>query len=40
MVRWKRFTAEYDIWEKEENLGNTREAIEEFERRMNVEVRK
>jgi len=32
--------AEHDIWEREENLGNTREAIEKFERRMSTEVRK
>jgi len=32
LVRWKRFTAESDIWEKRENLENAKEAIEEFER--------
>ena len=40
MVRWKRFIAEYDTWEKREALGNTEEALEEFEGRMNAEVRK
>jgi len=39
-VRWKRFIAEYDTWEKREALGNTEEALEEFEGRMNAEVRK
>ena len=32
LVRWKRFTAESDIWEERENLENAKEAIEEFER--------
>jgi len=40
LVWWKGFTVEYNIWEKKENLGNTREVLEEFERRMNVEVRR
>jgi len=31
LVRWKGFTAEYNIWEKRENLGNAGEALEEFE---------
>ena len=31
---------EHDIWEREENLGNTREAVEEFEGRMSAEVRR
>ena len=29
---------EYDTWEREENLGNAREAIKEFEERMSTEV--
>ena len=40
LVRSKRFTAEHDIQEKEEDLGNARETIEEFEGRMNAKVRK
>ena len=40
LVRWKRFIAEYDMWEKEENLGYAKEALEEFKGRMNVEVRR
>ena len=40
MVRWKRFITEYDTWEKREALENTEEALEEFEGRMNAEVRK
>jgi len=40
LVRWKRFMVEHDIWEGKEDLGNAREVLEEFERRMNVEVRR
>ena len=40
MIRWKGFTAEHDTWEKKEDLGNAKEALEEFEERMNVEVRR
>jgi len=32
LVRWKRFTAESDIWEGRENLKNAQDAIEEFEK--------
>jgi len=32
--------AEHDIWEKKEDLGNTEEVLEEFEGRMNAEVRR
>jgi len=31
---------EHDIWERKEDLENVREALEEFERRMNTEVRR
>jgi len=40
LVRWKGFTVEYDIWERREDLGNARKALEEFKGRMNVEVRR
>jgi len=40
LVRWKGFTAEHDIWEKKEDLGNAREVLKEFEGRMNAEVRR
>ena len=39
-VCWKRFTVEHDTWEKEEDLGNAREVVEEFERRMSAKVRR
>jgi len=31
---------EHNIWEKEKNLENTREAVEKFEGRMSAEVRR
>ena len=40
LVCWMGFMAEHDIQEREEDLGNTREAVEEFERRISAEVRK
>ena len=40
LVQWKGFTAEGDTWERKENLKNTEELIEEFEERMNAEVRR
>jgi len=40
LVRWKRFMAEHDTWERKENLENVREVLEEFEGRMNAEVRR
>ena len=40
LVRWKGFTAEHDTWEKGEDLGHAKEALEEFKRRMNAEVRR
>ena len=40
MVQWKGFTAEHDTWEKKKALENAGEALEEFEKRMNTEVRR
>jgi len=34
------FIAEHNTWEKEEDLGNAREVVEEFEGRMSAEIRK
>ena len=31
---------EHDTWERKEDLGNAKDMLEEFERRMNVEVRR
>ena len=38
LIRWKGFTAEGDTWERKENLKNTEELIEEFEK-GGIEVR-
>jgi len=38
--KWKRFIVEHDTWERKEDLGNAREVLEEFEGRMNAEVRR
>ena len=40
LVRWKGFIVEGDIWERKENLKNAGEALEEFEGRMNTEIRR
>ena len=40
LVQWKGFAVENDMWEKEEDLENTKEAIVEFEGRMNAKVRR
>ena len=40
LVQWKGFIAEGDTWERKENLKNAEEALEEFEGRMNAEVRR
>ena len=32
LVRWREYTAEEDTWEKEGNLGNVREAVEDYEK--------
>jgi len=33
------FIVEHDSWEREENLENAKEAVTEFEGRVNAEVR-
>ena len=40
LVRWKGFIAEHNTWEKGEDLGHAKKALEEFEGRMNAEVRR
>ena len=37
---WKGFTVENDIWEREEDLGNAKELVDEFKERLSVEVRR
>ena len=39
-MHWKGFTAEHETWERREDLRNAKEALEEFEGRMNAEVRR
>ena len=38
LVRWKRFTAENDIWEKEQDLENTK-LVNKFIGRIEAKVR-
>jgi len=40
LVQWKGFTAEGDTWKRKESLKNAGEALEEFEGRMDVEIRR
>ena len=39
LVYQKKFTTEYDIWERKKDLGNTKDIVAKFERRVNTEVR-
>ena len=39
LVYWKRFIVEYDIWERKEDLVNTKKIVAEFEKRINIKVR-
>ena len=40
LVQWKGFTVEHDTWKRKEDLGNAKEVLEEFEKRMNAEIRR
>jgi len=40
LVRWKRFIAEYNTWERKEDLGKMKEVLEEFEERIDAEIRR
>jgi len=40
LVCWKRFTMEHDSWERREDLGNAKAILEDFEGRMEVEIRR
>ena len=39
LVQQKGFMVKYDTWEKEKDLENVREAIEEFKERINIKTR-
>ena len=39
LMRWKGFTAESDTWEKEEDLKNAKELVNNFEERIRAEIR-
>ena len=39
LVYQKRFIVEYDIWERKEDLVNTKKVVAEFEKRINIKVR-
>jgi len=40
LVRWKGYMAEEDSWEREENLKNAKEAVEDYEREYRKEGRR
>ena len=40
LVHWKGFTVEYDSWERREDLGNVKAVLEDFEGRMEAEIRR
>jgi len=40
LMQWKGFIAEHNTWGKKEDLRNAKKALEEFEERMNMEVRR
>ena len=40
LVQWKGFMAEHNSWEKEEDLKNARELVNEFKGELRVEVRR
>ena len=39
LVRWKGFIVENNTWEKEEDLKNAKELVNEFEGRLEAEVK-
>ena len=40
LVQWKGFIAESDTWEREEDLENAKELVDEFKRRLGAELRR
>jgi len=39
LTQWKGFIAESDTWEKEKNLKNAKELVDDFEGKVGVEIR-
>jgi len=39
LMCWKEFMAENDIWEKKKDLENAKKLVDEFKRRLSIEVR-
>ena len=40
LVQWKGFTVEHNSWKRKEDLENIKKIVVEFERRVNIEVRR
>jgi len=40
LVCWKGFIVEHDSWERREDLGNVKAVLEDFEGRMEAEIRR
>ena len=40
LIWWKEFTVEYNIWEREKNLENSKKTVAEFEKKISAEVRR
>jgi len=40
LVHWKGFTVEHDSWERREDLENVKAVLEDFEERMEAEIRR
>jgi len=38
LVCWKRFIAENNMWEKEEDLENVKKIVAEFESRIDIKI--
>ena len=40
LICWKGLTAEHDSWERREDLENVKEVLEDFEGRMEIEIKR
>ena len=40
LVQWKRFIAEHNTQKRKEDLGNAKEVLEEFKKRIDAEIKK